>query len=245
MLENKTIFITGSSRGIGAAIARLAANHGAKVILHGNSASPELVSISKELSAPFTTFNVTDKEVADREIGKLGHIDILVNNAGINPSKTFQQLTNDDWTSIFDTNFFGVVNISRAVLKGMLERKVGSIVNIASIKGFPYVAGKPGYASSKAALIQLTARLAEEFAPHGIRVNAIAPGFIGTELTAKTLKDEEVLGKTILRDQIAKIPLKRMGNTEEIAEAALYLASDRASYITGVCLAVDGGLSIV
>ncbi len=245
MFENKTILVTGSSRGIGAAIARLARKYRAKVILHGKSVSEQLKSLAQELDASYVTFDVADEEAVEREVGKLGVIDILVNNAGINPSKTFQNLSTSDWQRIFDVNLFGVVNVSRAVLGGMVERRAGTIVNIASIKGFHHVAGKPGYASAKAALIQLTARMAEEFAPQGIRINAVAPGFTETELTAETLQQEEAQGKTNLRDQIAKIPLKRMASPEEIAEAVLFLANDKSGYTTGQCLAVDGGLSIV
>ncbi|MBI2086883.1 MAG: SDR family oxidoreductase [Candidatus Zambryskibacteria bacterium] len=245
MLQGKTVLVTGSSRGIGAVIARLAKRYGAEVILHGRLESKELTALAKELDAPFVTFDVSDDEAVRWEMSKLGKIDVLVNNAGINPSKTFQNLTNNDWKEIFGINFFGAVNVSRVVLEGMTRRKNGAIINIASIKGFPYVAGKPAYAASKAALIQFTARMAEEFAPQGIRINAVAPGFTETELTTGTLRQEEAQGKTVLCDQIAKIPMKRMANPQEIAEVVLFLASDKASYINGQCLAVDGGLSIV
>ena len=244
MLTGKKIFITGSSRGIGAGIARLAVKYGANVILHGQKESEHLKKLSEELSSPYITFDVADREVAKR-YPELERLDILINNAGINPSKTFQQLTDDDWQRIFEVNLFGAVYVSRAVLKGMLERKQGSIVNITSIKGYPHVSGKPGYASSKAALIELTARMAEEYAPYGIRVNAVAPGFVGTKLTATTLQKERSLGKVGLQSQIDRIPFKRMGTVSEIGEAVLFLASDKANYITGQCLNVDGGLSIV
>ncbi len=238
MLKDKTIFITGSSRGIGAATAKLAKKYGAKVTLHGKSESEELKKLSKELDLPHVVFDVSDERAVERGISKVGHIDILVNNAGINPSKAFQELTNKDWQEIFNTNLFGVVNVSRAVLKDMMKRKSGSIVNIASIKGFPHVSGKPAYAASKAALIRLTSSMAEEFAPYNIRVNAIAPGFTETEMTQATFSPK-------IKAQISRIPLKRMAKPEEIAEAILFASSDKASYIIGQTLAVDGGLSIV
>ena len=250
VLTGKIVLVTGSSRGIGASIARLAKSCGAKVIVHGRTETRELKRLGKDLNAPCVAFDVSDKASVEREVGKLAKadfpIDILINNAGVNPSKTFQNLSNADWKDIFNANFFGVVNVSRIVINQMMARKSGgSIVNITSIKGFTHVAGKPGYASSKAALIQLTARMAEEFAPYNIRINAVAPGFVGTEMTAATLEQEEKLGKTKLRDQIAKIPMRRMAEAEEISEAVCFLASDKAGYITGQCLAVDGGLSIV
>ena len=165
------------------------------------------------------------------------NIDILVNNAGINPSKTFMQLSPRDWQQIFEINVFGVVNVARAVIPGMLEREGGRIINIASIKGYPHISGKPAYAASKAAVMRITSSLAEEFAPH-ILVNAVAPGFTETEMTAATLSPK-------IRDQIDKIPLRRMAKPDEIAEIILFLASDKANYITGHTLLVDGGLGVV
>lgn len=238
MLDGKTILITGSSRGIGAAIARLAKKYGAQVILHGRSESEELIKLSKELESSYVIFDVANEKAADEEIARLQNIDILVNNAGINPSKVFLDLTSKDWQEILNTNLFGVVNVSRAVLRGMLERKSGRIINISSIKGFPYVSGKPAYAASKAAVIRITSSMAEEFAPYGILINSIAPGFVDTELTKSTLSPK-------IKAQIDNIPLKRLAQPEEIAEAVLFLASDRAGYITGQTLAVDGGLSVV
>ncbi len=220
MLRNRTILITGSSRGIGAAIAKLAEKYGAKVILHGRE-----------------TFDVSDEEAVEREISKLPSIDILINNAGINPSKTFLELSSKDWKDIFDTNVFGLVNVSRAVLKGMMKRKKGKIVNIASIKAYNTTSGKPAYAASKAAVMRITSSMAEEFAPYGILVNAVAPGFVETEMTKASMSPK-------IEAQIKKIPLKRMAQPEEIAEAVLFLASDKANYITGQTLLVDGGYSI-
>ncbi len=235
MLEHKTILVTGSSRGIGAATARLAKKYRARVILHGKTDSEELRKLGKELDAEYLACEVA--EITESSIARFGGIDILVNSAGINQSKTFKELTNDDWREIFETNVIGTVAASRAVIPGMLERGHGSIVNIASIKGYLHVYGKPAYAASKAAVMRLTSSMAEEFAP-AIRINAIAPGFTDTDMTHGTLSPR-------IKEQIARIPLKRMAKPEEIAEAVLFLASDKATYITGQTLLVDGGLSVV
>jgi 3-oxoacyl-[acyl-carrier protein] reductase len=235
MLEDKIILITGSSRGIGAATARLAKNYGAKVILHGKTESDYLRGLARELDSHYIFCDVKNYEEVERKVSELGGIDVLVNNAGINPSKTFMQLTDKDWQEIFDTNFLGVVNFSRAIIPKMLERGHGRIINLASIKGYNHVAGKPAYAASKAAVMRLTSSMALEFAPN-ILVNSIAPGFTETEMTSGSLSPS-------IKEQIGKIPLKRMAHPEEIAEAILFLASDRASYITGQTILVDGGYS--
>ena len=238
MLENKTILITGSSRGIGAATARLAKNYGATVILHGKTESEELKKLSKALESAYIVFDVADERATIKEIGKFKRIDILVNNAGINPSKTFAQLANEDWRQIFEVNVLGVVNVSKAVITGMIKRGYGKIINIASIKGFPSISGKPAYAASKSAIIRITSSMAEEFAPYNILINAVAPGFTETEMTKASLSPK-------IQGQIDKIPLKRMATPNEIAEVILFLASARSDYITGQTIAVDGGYSIM
>lgn len=238
MLENKTILVTGSSRGIGAATARLAHEYGANVVLHGKTESVELRILAQKLNCPYIYCDVADENSVKREISRLGSIDILVNNAGINPSKTFMKLTSDDWHGIFETNVFGAVNFSKAVIPEMIEKKYGKIINIASVKGYDSVAGKPAYAASKAAVMRLTSSMAEELAPYGILVNAIAPGFVNTEMTKATMSP-------IILKQIGKIPLKRMARAEEIAGTILFLASDKADYITGQTIVVDGGYSLV
>lgn len=237
MLKNKTILITGSSRGIGAATAILAKKYGANVILHGRTDSKELRNLAKKIDSPYFFCNVADEDTVKKEIEKFKSIDILVNNAGINPSKTFMQLTGQDWQQIFEVNVFGTVNVSKAVLTGMMERKKGKIVNIASIKALNSVSGKPAYAASKAAVMRITSSMAEEFAPYNILVNAIAPGFTETEMTETSFSPK-------IRAQISKVPLGRMANAEEIAEAVLFLASDKTNYITGQTLVVDGGYSV-
>ncbi|MEK6840542.1 MAG: SDR family NAD(P)-dependent oxidoreductase [Nanoarchaeota archaeon] len=237
MLENKTILITGSSRGIGAATARLAKSYGAEVILHGKTDSQNLRDLASKLRSSYICCDVTDEEAVKRKVSRLENIDVLINNAGINPSKTFMELTNEDWRTIFETNVLGIVNFSRAVIPRMIEKKQGKIVNISSIKGLSHVEGKPAYAASKAAVIRLTSSMAEEFAPHGILVNAVAPGFTQTEMTKSTMSPK-------IHEQISRIPLGRMASPEEIAEAVLFLASDKANYITGQTIVVDGGYSL-
>ena len=145
-------------------------------------------------------------------------------------------LTNNDWHEILNTNILGIVNFSRAVIPGMMERGQGKIINIASVKGYIHVIAKPAYSVSKAAVMRMTSSMAQELAPK-ILVNAVAPGFTETEMTESTLSP-------IIRAQIGRIPLKRMAKPREIAEAILFLASDKSNYITGQTIAVDGGFSI-
>ena len=229
MLQNKTILITGSSRGIGAAIAMLAKKYGASVILHGRTNSKELKELAKKLDVPYIYCDVADEKSVRQKIKKLKKIDILVNNAGINPSKTFMELTSRDWKEIFETNVFGIVNVSKAVIPQMIKRGGGKIINVASIKGYAHVSGKPAYAASKAAVMRITTSMAEEFARENILVNAVAPGFTDTSMTRATL---------------SPVIQRRKALPEEIAEAVLFLASGKADYITGQIIAVDGGYSI-
>lgn len=237
-LENKIILITGSSRGIGAATAKLAKEYGADVVLHGKTESGKLKNLAKELNSKYICCDVSDNYSVKEAVSKLEKIDVLVNNAGINPSKIFMQLTNKDWKEIFDVNLFGAVYFSRAVLPGMIERGYGKIINITSVKGHPFVSAKPAYASSKAAIIRMTSSMAEEFAPYGILINSVAPGFTETEMVEKTISPK-------IQSQIDKIPLKRMAKPEEIAETILFLAGNKSDYITGQTISVDGGFSIV
>jgi 3-oxoacyl-[acyl-carrier protein] reductase len=237
MLKGKTILITGSSRGIGAATARLAKKYGARVILHGRTESRELKKIAKKLKSPYVFFDISDERSVRRAVKKLKRIDIVVNNAGINPSKTFAQLTVDDWRHIFEVNVFGIIHVSKAVIPGMVRRKHGKIINIASIKGLNHISGKPAYAASKAAVMRITSSMAEEYARHNILINAVAPGFIETKMTKSTLSPA-------IRQQIKKIPLKRMAKPMEIAEAISFLVSDKSNYMTGQTIIVDGGYSI-
>ena len=236
MLQNKTILITGSSRGIGPAIARKAQEYRATVIVHGKQDSDELRTLAKELNCRTVIFDVSDVVATQHEIAALGVIDILVNNAGINPSKTFMQLEMNDWKEIFETNVFGLVNCSRAVIPGMIERMSGKIINIASIKALNTVSGKPAYAASKAAVMRITSSMAEEFAPQGILVNAVAPGFTETEMTQAELSQDK---RRFYDDHC---PVGRVGQVSDVAAAVLYLAGPNGSFINGQEIGVTGGL---
>ena len=236
MLENKTILITGSSRGIGAATARLALGYGANVILHGKTESEELKEMASALGTKYIFCDVTDESAVKKEVGKLGDIDILVNNAGISISKPFMELTEKDWRDVLNTNIMGSVNFAKAAIPKMLKKKFGKIVNISSIKGFPQTAGRAAFASSKAAILTLTASLAKEFAPH-ILVNCVAPGFTETETTKQAWTER-------IYAQIKETPLGRAATPQEIAEVIVFLASDKSNYITGQTILVDGGYSI-
>jgi 3-oxoacyl-[acyl-carrier protein] reductase len=236
MLKGKSILITGSSRGIGATTARMAKKYGASVVLHGKTASKELKKLSKEIDSTYIVCDVSDESAVKSSLKKLKNIDILVNNAGISISKPLLKSTSKDWLNTFAVNVFGTVNFSKAVIPGMLKRKRGKIINISSIKGFPNTSGRPAFASSKAAIITLTASMAKELAPH-ILVNAVAPGFTETETTKKAWSAR-------IYKQISETPLGRPAQPEEIAEVILFLASDKADYVTGQTLIVDGGYCV-
>lgn len=237
MLKNKTILITGSSRGIGAATAELAKKYGANVILHGKTESERLKKLAKKIDSSYIFCDVSDEKAVANEVSKFKKIDVLINSAGINPSKTFKELSNKDWNDIFEINVMGTINFSKSVIPQMMKRNFGKIINIASIKGYANISGKPAYAASKAAIIRITSSMAEEFAPHNILINSVAPGFTKTEMTKSTLSPK-------IQSQIDKIPLKRMAKPSEIAEVILFLASDKSDYITGQTFIVDGGYSI-
>jgi 3-oxoacyl-[acyl-carrier protein] reductase len=233
----KKILITGSSRGIGAAIARLAKEKGYDVLLHGKSTSPNLSSLARELDSSYITFDVSKEKDVRQALSEIECIDVLINSAGINISKSFKKLTNSDWKTIYDINVFGLANVTRHVVPIMKRSKyVGKVINIASIKGLYSSVGRVAYASSKAAVINLTTGLAKELAPK-ILVNAVAPGFTSTEMTESTWSDR-------IKEQVGNILLQRMADPSEIAEVVLFLSSEASEYITGQTINVDGGFSI-
>ena len=233
----KTILITGSSRGIGASVARLAKEKGYDVLLHGRTLSSYLKSLAKEIDSRYVIFDVTKEEDVRQALLKIDCIDVLINSAGVNISKSFNDLTNDDWKTVYDINVFGLANVTRHVVPIMKSSKhIGRIVNIASIKGLYSSVGRVAYASSKAAVINLTTGLAKELAPK-ILVNAVAPGFTSTEMTENTWSDR-------IKKQVDNILLHRMADPKEIAEVVLFLSGDKSKYITGQTINVDGGFSI-
>ena len=235
-MKNKML-ITGSSRGIGAAIARLAKVKGYEVLLHGRTQSDQLMELAKELDSKYVIFDISNENEVKKALSDITQINFLVNSAGLNISKAFDDLKDSDWRSVYDVNIFGLVNVIRYTIPIMKRsQSIGKIINIASIKGLYASVGRVAYASSKAAVINLTTGLAKELAPR-ILVNAVAPGFTNTEMTKNTWSDR-------IKKQVNNILLKRMADPKEIAEVVLFLSSDRNQYITGQTINVDGGFSI-
>lgn len=241
MLEGKVILITGSSRpnGIGAATAKVAKEYGAEIILHGKTESDGLKTIARDLDADFITCDVADektvKESIDKIIKQVGKIDVLVNCAGITNPKVFADTTDEDWMELFKVNVLGTVHFCQAVIPIMQKNNYGRIVNIASIRGYGITSGRAAYSVSKAAIINLTSTLAKDYAPT-IAVNAVSPGLTNTDMS-KTW-DEKVW------KQVKSALLGRVAEPNEIAEVILFLASDKASFITGQTVLVDGGYTI-
>ncbi len=239
MLKDKVILITGSSRGIGAATARLAKDYGAKVILHGKEESDEIRNIAKELDSPYIVCDVKDEQAVNKAVNeilsKVGRIDALINNAGITNPKAFMESTDEDWLEAFNVNVLGTVHFCKAVIPQMQKQRYGRIVNVASIRAYGITSGRPAYSASKAAVMNLTAVLAKEFAPD-IFVNAVSPGFTETDM-AKTWTEK-------VWNQVKTALVGRVGQPKEIAEMLLFLASDKASFITGQTYLVDGGYSV-
>jgi 3-oxoacyl-[acyl-carrier protein] reductase len=239
MLENKVVLITGSARGIGAAAAERAKEYGADVILHDKEESESLKALAKKLGARFIVADVSDKGAVSKAIGalKAKRIDVLVNCAGMAEPMPFLEANDDHWLRLFKVNLLGIVHFCQAVVPLMLKQKYGRIVNIASIRGHEALASNrtAAYSVTKAAVINLTVSLAKEYAPH-IAVNAVSPGYTATDM-AKTWNDA-------VRAQIKTSLVGRAAEPKEIAEAILFLASDRASFITGQVLLADGGYTV-
>jgi 3-oxoacyl-[acyl-carrier protein] reductase len=246
-LNNKIALVTGASGGIGADIARHFSANGATVILSGTNIE-KLNSVLASLPPAETgthtiiTANLRDPEALAKlakEAEELhGRIDILVNNAGLTKDGLLMRMKDEDWLDVLEVNLTGAFRLSRAVIKGMMKNRTGRIINIASVVGVMGNAGQTNYVASKAGLIGFSKALAQEVASRGITVNTIAPGFISTPMTEK-LNDAQ-------KDaMLARIPLGVFGTGDDIAAAALYLASDAAKYVTGQTLHVNGGMVMV
>ena len=241
-LTNKNVFVTGSSRGIGLAIAHKFAQLGANVVLNGRGA------ISEELLAEFSNYgvkvvpisgDVSDfadaKRMVDQVIAELGSVDVLVNNAGITQDTLMLKMTEEDFEKVIKINLTGAFNMTQAVLKQMIKAREGAIINMSSVVGLMGNIGQANYAASKAGLIGFTKSVAREVANRNVRVNALAPGMIESDMTA-------VLSDKVKEATLAQIPMKHFGQAEHIADATVFLAGQ--DYLTGQVLAVDGGLSM-
>jgi 3-oxoacyl-[acyl-carrier protein] reductase len=242
--ENKVALVTGSARGIGRAIAETLASRGASLVIADLRAelaavtAQEIASSTRQRTLAVAVDVVKSdsvKAMVDRVLAEFGRLDILVNNAGITRDNLIMRMEEADWDLVLDINLKGAFNCSKAVVRTMMKQRYGRIVNIASVSGLAGQAGQANYSASKAGLVGMTKALARELGSRQITVNAVAPGFIPTDLT-KDLPTE-------LKDASLKmIPLGRWGSPQEIAAAVAFLASDEAAYITGHVLSVDGGM---
>ncbi|OLQ84030.1 3-oxoacyl-ACP reductase FabG [Vibrio panuliri] len=242
-LEGKIALVTGASRGIGRAIAELLVERGATVIGTATSESGA-AAISEYLGAngKGLALNVTDVESIEATLktinDEFGVIDILVNNAGITRDNLLMRMKDDEWNDIINTNLTPIYRMSKAVLRGMMKKRAGRIINVGSVVGTMGNAGQTNYAAAKAGVIGFTKSMAREVASRGVTVNTVAPGFIETDMT-KALNDDQRAAT------LANVPAGRLGDPREIASAVAFLASPEAAYITGETLHVNGGMYMV
>lgn len=244
LLDGKVALVTGGSRGIGRAIAVALAREGAKVAINfaGNEKAAEETKALVEQAgseAILLKADVSDKDadaaLIDIVIKTYGKIDILVNNAGITRDSLMLRMKEDDFDAVIDTNLRSVFYLTKAAAKSMMKKRTGRIINMSSVVGLTGNAGQVNYAAAKAGVLGITKSAAKELASRGITVNAVAPGFIETDMT-------DVLSDTVKESLLHEIPLKRMGEPKDVANAVLFLASDQSAYITGQVIHVDGGL---
>ena len=244
--ENKIVLVTGAGRGIGASIAKRFASEGAEVIVNysGNDEAAqktvdEITATGGQAQKYKCSVNDSEsvKVMIDEIIKEFGRIDILVNNAGITKDGLMLRMTDEDFDRVIDVNLKGTFNCTKYVSKYMLKQKSGKIINISSVVGLSGNAGQVNYSASKAGIIGITKSAAKELSSRGITVNAVAPGYVDTDMT-------KVLSDNIRNEILKNIPLRRMGNVEDISNCVAFLASEDASYITGQVISVDGGMHI-
>jgi 3-oxoacyl-[acyl-carrier protein] reductase len=244
LLEGKVVLITGASRGIGKAIAEECASHGAKVAFTYLSSDEKAKKLAEELTSKggeaigFKSNAAKYDEAQDlveRVVEKFGTVDVLINNAGITQDTLLMRMTEDQWDEVIETNLKSVFNLTKAVQRPMLKQRKGSIINMSSVVGVSGNAGQANYAASKAGMIGFTKSIAQELGSRNIRCNAIAPGFIETEMTGE-------LDEKVVNEWRASIPLKRGGAPLDVANATVFLASDMSAYITGQTIHVCGGM---
>lgn len=246
MLEGKIAVVTGASRGIGKAVALKLAEDGALVIINYNGSEKKALEVKEEIEkkgGKAETFqcDVSDFSACEAFVAEVikahGRLDILVNNAGITRDGLLMKMSEEDFDKVLATNLKGAFNTLRFASRQMLKQRNGRVINMASVVGVAGNAGQANYAASKAGIIGLTKSAAREMAPRGITVNAIAPGFIETDMT-------DVLSEKVKETSVSQIPLGRFGQVQDVAAAVSFLASDAAGYITGQVLHVDGGMAM-
>ena len=246
MLKNKIALITGAGRGIGRAIAIALAKEGAEVVINYNGSEERAKEVKQTIEenggkASIYKCNVSDFVACEAMIKDIvkeyGHLDILVNNAGITKDGLIMKMKEEDFDSVLNVNLKGTFNTIRHSARQMLKQRSGKLINISSVSGILGNVGQANYAASKAGVIGLTKTMARELGSRGITVNAIAPGFVDTEMT-------EVLSEEIRENACKQIILGRFGKPEDIANTAVFLASDKADYITGQVISVDGGMNV-
>ena len=244
MEENKTVFVTGGSRGIGKEVALKFAENGYNVVINYVSSKTNVEELksefeSKGVKALVMQADVTDKEAIDnlvkKAIEEFGSIEVLVNNAGITRDNLLMRMSEEEFDKVIEINLKGTYIVTKAVTKYMMKKRKGSIINLSSVVGVAGNAGQCNYSASKAGIIGFTKSIAKELASRNIRSNAVAPGFIETDMTA-------VLSDEIKENIHNQIPLKRMGTAKEVANLIYFLGSDESSYITGQVINVDGGM---
>lgn len=244
MGESKTILVTGGTRGIGKQIALKYAKNGYNVVINYVSDNTDVDSIKKEFDEIGVSSLILKADVSKQEdvtnlvesaIKEFGQIDVLVNNAGITKDNLLMRMSEEDFDRVLEINLKGTYLVSKAVTKYMIKKRSGSVINVSSVVGVSGNAGQCNYSASKAGIIGFTKSLAKELAIRNIRVNAIAPGFIETDMT-------DVLSDTVKESIYNQIPLKRMGTAVEVANVAYFLGNEESSYITGQVINIDGGM---
>jgi len=236
-LAGKTALVTGASKGIGKAIAAELASAGASVVLSYRTGADEAEALASEIGGRALQADVSDAASAQALVEAAGDVDVLVNNAGVTRDGLLVRMSDDDWHTVIDTNLASCFYTCRAVSRGMMKKRAGSVVNISSIVGIHGNWGQTNYAASKAGIIGFTKALARELGSRGVRANVVVPGYVKTQLT-------DVLPEGATEAMLVNTPLGRLGDPEDVAGAVRFLCSDDASFVTGAVLLVDGGLGM-
>jgi 3-oxoacyl-[acyl-carrier protein] reductase len=236
-LVGRNALVTGASKGIGRAIATELSAAGASVVLSYRTGADEAQALASELGARAVQADVSDPASAQALVEEAGDVDILVNNAGVTRDGLLVRMSDDDWSTVIDTNLASCFYTCRAAARGMMKKRAGTVVNISSIVGLHGNWGQTNYAASKAGIIGFTKSLARELGSRNVRANVVVPGYVKTQLT-------DVLPEDATSMMLQNTPLGRLGDAEDVAGAVRFLCSDEASFITGAVLLVDGGLGM-